>query len=244
MSAKRSDVALRELLPDLWPGLNVTDLNAVDWNAIRDKSTELADPLTIYALGLAIEEYALSKLPPDAPLRATLLKDALASFERVVVILRETTAWRERWPYLVSLALTARDRLANDEAAVRQAQTLRTELRLTEARGVLEQAYQRHPRSVTLQQALVEVLIDEAQLHPDKQQTLLAQALTKLEDEKKREPNFPTSTLLKLAELRETLGKEMEAAQAYREVIERSGNKIEKLKARSRLVVLQVRNPD
>ena len=172
------------------------------------------------------------------------MADALASFERVSVILRDASAWSERWPYLVSLSQTARDRLVNEESAVRQAKTLRAELRLTEARGVLEQARQRHPRSIILRQELVQALIDEAQLSPDKQQDLLVQALTQLEDEKTREPNLPTSTLFTLAELRERLGKEIEASQAYREVIDRSDNKTEKLKARSRLVVLQVRNPD
>ncbi len=244
VSAKRSDVALQELFSDLWPSLDVSDLKAVDWNVIRNKSLELTDPLTVYALGIATEEYALSNLPTDAPMRATLLTDSLASFERVSVILRDASAWSERWPYLVSLSQTARDRLVNEEAAVRQAKTLRAELRLTEARGVLEQARQRHPRSIILRQELVQALIDEAQLSPDKQQDLLAQALTQLEDEKTREPNLPTSTLFTLAELRERLGKEVEASQAYREVIDRSENKTEKLKARSRLVVLQVRNPD
>lgn len=246
VAAKRSDVALQELFTDLWPSVDVTDLKAVDWNLIRNKSAELTDPLTVYALGLATEEYAIFNLrtDADAPLKATLLSDSLASFERVSAMLRDISAWRERWPYLVSLSLAACDRLGNEESAVSQAKTLRAALRLTEARGVLEQAQQRHPRSITLRQELVQALMDEAQLSPGKEQDLLGEALTQLEDVKSKEPHLPTSTLFTLAELRERLGKEVEASQAYREVIDRSDNKVEKLKARSRLVVLQVRNPN
>jgi len=242
VAAKKSDVALQELLTDLWPNINASDLTLVDWNVIRDKAAELTDPLNLYALALAMEEYSVSVLPPDAPPRATLLKQALALFERSLSILTETSAWRERWPYLSALSEAGRDRLANEDAALRQAKLLRADLRLAEARNILEQARKRHPQSIKLQQELVQALIDEAQLSPDKQQALLTQALAQLEAEAQNESNIPTSTLLTLAELRERLGNVAEASQAYREIVARSDNQSERLKARSRLVVLQVRN--
>ncbi len=242
VSAKKSDAALQELLTDLWPSIDASDLQSVDWNAVWDKSAELADPLNLYALALAMEEYSVSVLPKDVPERATLLKHALAMFERAVAILNETSAWRERWPYLSALSEAGRDRLANEETALRHAKSLRADLRLSEARNVLEQARHRHPRSIKLREELVQALIDEAQLSPDKQEALLAQALAQLEADTQNESNIPTSILLTLAELRERLGKEAEASQAYREIAARSENQSERLKARSRLVVLQVRN--
>ena len=47
-----------------------------------------------------MEEYAIAKLPPGTALRGLLLRDALASYGRAAELLHETTAWRERWPYL------------------------------------------------------------------------------------------------------------------------------------------------
>lgn len=244
VSAKKPDIALTILLSDLWPELNLTDLGAVDWNAVRENAAKLPDPFTIYALGFATEEYAISNLQTDSTLRPTLLKNALAMFEQVSVILKTTAVWRERWPYLVSLAETGRERLIDEKAAVNQAKILRAELRLTEARGILEQAQKRHPQSALLLQEFFQALIDEAQVFPDKQQEVLAQALVQLEEAQKRDSELPTSALFALADLSERLGKEAEASRAYREVIERSDSKVEKLKARSRLVVLQAKLAD
>jgi hypothetical protein len=243
VTAGRPGDALRELLTLWWPESALSDLQKINWAQVRARASTSNDPLTLYALGLAVEEYALTEMR-DADIKTALLQDALADFDRASQILATTAAWRQRWPYLADLAQAGHDRLASDEAAIRRAQALRGELRFADARDVLEETQRRHQESTAVRQELIGALVDEAQTSTDERQELLGRALEQAETAKRTNADLPTPALMQLAELRERAGRTAEAEEAYREVVEKSADRSERLRARSRLAILGVRQEE
>ena len=241
ISAARPEAAVRQILTTWWPDLGDSFISTLDWNAVQEKARQLREPLTLYTLALAVEELAVTAEVPDKPGREKLLSMARLMEDQVAKHLETTSIWRERWPQLVSLNTAARERLASDQIYVKRAESLRNELRLSDSRKVLDQGLLRHPNSVALRGGLVQCLIDEAETDAEHRPELLARAISSLEQGATLSDTTGGATALLLADLNERLGRDGEAISWYREVSSKSTDATQKIKAKSRLAALRVR---
>lgn len=223
-------------------GMQQPALTASEWASLNEAAIQLSDPLELFAFGMAAEEYAVVSLPESSKLRESILKDAASAYVHASKLTDESNAWKERWPYLADMIRASSDRLSSDKSAILQAEVLRKAMRISEAREVISKSLQRHPDSVLLREQLILALIDNATVSPSRESELLKEALDTLETVKASSNEMPTSTLLILGELRERFGNPKSAADAYREVNQRSVVKQEQLKARSRLASILARS--
>lgn len=241
VAAQLPDLAMKELLTDLWPEMHFDNAQSLDWKDVQKKSKAIADPLSAYALGLVIEEFAVTQVATNPSLHVSLLKQALDLFDQSATTLGRTAIWRERWPYLQSLAQAGHDRLVSDESDIRRARSLKEQLRLTDARELLDKTRQRHPHSIRTRHIFAQLLIDEAQLSPQLSTALLSRATETLADIQNHGDDLSTEMMLELGEMYERVGNREGAVVAYRKVADHSENAVEKLKARSRIALMQIR---
>jgi hypothetical protein len=239
--AGQAEQALQLVVSSLAPDQDVRALTMDGWNRIVAQSSQLADPPDLFAFGRATEEFAVASLPADSALRSAMLKSAAEAYDRGSNLLNETTAWRERWPYLRDALAKSFRNVSSPEAASQEAESLRLQMQMEEARRVLNHAMKRHPRSGTLRDQLVQILLDEAEMTPSRRDELLEQAKQQLLASATNTAEIPTSDLLQLGQLQECLGQLNLAADTYQLVTAKSHDRAEQMKARSRLAVLRMR---
>lgn len=245
LSAKQPKLALKQFLVEWQPGVDAEDPEKINWTSVKQKATLVSDPLTMLALGKTVEEYAVVEIKNNNPAKQDLLSFSLNCFERADKMFKETTIWKERWPYLEGLITEARKRLVNEDFFIQRANELRKHLHITEARKVLEEAQGRHYKSVPIQEMLVVTLLDESQLNPVNAGETRSEALKQLVEARQKGLELSISTLLRMAELHEQAGDAPEAIKLYRQIIQKTNAGSEdQIRARSRMVVLIARSKD
>lgn len=242
LAANEPAAALRESLIPWRANLKLEDLPALDVKSIRESLLAESDPVRKSVAGLAIEEYAASMVTPSdnqlsrewLALAKELQKSAMQQFA-------DSSILPKTHPAEVEQNRRAVQRLTDPEFYLSQSRKLVSELRLNDARELLEAGSRRHPDSIPLREALVQTLIDEADLRPDQSVELMARAIEQLKVLTANPSQDSLGSELKLAELFERVQDEAGAQTLYRQVVERATDPRQQLLARSRLAVLQVR---
>jgi len=245
ISAQQPKLALKQFLAEWLPDADTDQFSKIDWNVIWQKAKLISDPLSLMAFGRTIEECAVNNVKEQDPLRQVLLSHSLASYEQADKMVKETTIWRERWPYLEGLISDSRARLLNEDYSIQKAENLRKQMQLTEARKILQDARERHLKSVPIREKLILTLLDESQMNTQQSIELQSKALNQLVDARKNGLQLSVGALLQLAELQEQSGKTQEAVVVYNEVFKKAEkDSADHIRARSRMAVLLARSAD
>lgn len=242
LAAHEPAAALREALLPGHAGLTVADLTTLDAKALRESLLSESDPIRKSVAALALEEYAASTATADDNQRPrawlVLAKELQQSASRQFA---DSSILPKTHPAEVELNRLAVQRLTEPEFYLAQSRTLISELRLNDARQLLDAGSRRHPDSIPLREALAQTLIDEADLRPNQSKELIARAIEQLQALTADTTQDPSNSLLKLAGLLERTNDETRAQTLYRQVADRASDPRQRLLARSRLAVLQVR---
>ena len=242
LAAHEPAAALREALLPGHAGLTVADLTTLDAKALRESLLSESDPIRKSVAALALEEYAASTATADDNQRPrawlVLAKELQQSASRQFA---DSSILPKTHPAEVELNRLAVQRLTEPEFYLAQSRTLISELRLNDARQLLDAGVRRHPDSIPLREALAQTLIDEADLRPNQSKELIARAIEQLQALTADTTQDPSNSLLKLAGLLERTNDETRAQTLYRQVADRASDPRQRLLARSRLAVLQVR---
>lgn len=241
VGADQPSTALRYALLPWYPQLDDQRLRTLPMTELTQHLSTLPDPLWLCVIGLAFEEYATHTLDPRSPQCRGYLKLSLALQQRAAEQLAGGSALNQRYPYLNGMIQSAQSRLSSSDYYLEAAMKLRQELRLTEARAVLQAGTRRHPAAAALVDVLVDTLIDEAHLDPDRATELTATALKQLEAALPGQTALPAETLLRLGQLRESAGQSAAAVAAYQQVLNAKPSSLQKAKAQSRLVLLKLK---
>lgn len=241
IGAEQYSVALRYALSKWYPDLTDEKLANLPVSDIQKSTSQINDPVLAFAVALAAEEYATRSLPATSKPCREYLTLALNLQRLAAQLLQQGAGQRERFPYLVQMTETAQSRLNSPDYYLNEAIRLRRELLLGEARTVLDAGTRRHPQARSLRDALIDTMIDEANLKPEKAEPLLTEALQRLEESLKKDQTAPAATLLTLGNLREKVGKPQAAVVAYEQTLRAKPSPEQQLKARSRLVLLKLK---
>tara|TARA_R110002111_G_C6005549_1_gene373810 strand:- start:6858 stop:9623 length:2766 start_codon:yes stop_codon:yes gene_type:complete len=244
VSANQPASALQTMLLKWYPSLRILKLDQINWIEVRTKYSESSDPLSSYALGAAIEEYAVVELNQDHSLRPMLLKEALACYEHSNKLISESILWRERWPYLEKLTIAGKNRLIDEKTALKIAISLRARLHIQEARETLQNSLKRHPESVLIREELIATLMDEAMLTPKNKSNILTQALDQLEQAKQKDGHLSAGSLVMLGDLQEQFARWDAATDSYRKLSALTNDRALKIKAESRLAIIMARTAE
>ena len=220
----------------------LADLTTLDAKALRESLMSESDPIRKSVAALALEEYAASTATADdnqrprawLALARELQQNAFQQFA-------DSSILPKTHPAEVELNRRAVQRLTEPEFYLAQSRTLISELRLNDARQLLDAGVRRHADSIPLREALAQTLIDEADLRPNQSKELIARAIEQLQALTADTTQDPSSSLMKLAGLLERTDDEARAQTLYRQVADRASDPRQRLLARSRLAVLQVR---
>lgn len=242
IGAEQPAFALRRALSPWYRDLNDVGLTTLSLDDVWKQSSENSDPLLTFALALASEEYATATLSSDSDQCRGFLSLARKLQDHAESLLNKSAGQRDRFPYLAQMIGAAQSRLMNPDYYLKEALGLRHDLRLAEARKVLDAGTRRHPQARSLRDALVDTLIDEANLKPEQSAPLIQEALRRLEESLKTDQLPPAETLLTLGNLRERTGSMQTAIEAYRKVLLVQPSPEQRLKAQSRLVLLKLKS--
>ncbi len=242
LAANEPAAAMREALLSWRAGLTEADLTRLDANSLRENLLSESDPIRKSITALALEEYAaltMTTADNQSP-RAwlTLAKDLQTNAFKQFAdssLLARTHAGE------VEMNRRAVERLADPQYYLAQSRTLVSELRLNDARLLLDAGLRRHPDSILLRESLAQTLIDEADLRPTQSGELIGRAIEQLEALTSDPARDTSGSLLKLAGLLERTKDEVRAKPLYLQVADRATDPRQKLLARSRLAVLQAR---
>jgi len=242
LAANEPAAALREALMPWRADLTVADLATLDVKSLRESLLTESDPIRKSIAGLAVEEYAASIVTAsDNWLPRAWLSLAKELQQSALKQFADSSILPKTHPAEVELNRRAVQRLTDPEFYLAPSRTLVSELRLNDARQLLEAGSRRHPDSIPLREALVQTLIDEADLRPNQSAELIARAIEQLKALTANPTQDALGSELKLAGLFERTKDDAGAQTRYRQVVERATDPRQRLLARSRLAVLQVR---
>ncbi|QDU17454.1 hypothetical protein CA11_52960 [Gimesia maris] len=244
IAAKQRESALHTMLKKWFPELKMSQLGQLDWSDVRKKYSDSNDPMSSYALGAALEEYAVTELNLDHQLHPILLKEALVCYKYSNELFESSILWRERWPFLKQLAVAGRDRLINENTALEHAIAFRASLHIQEARETLQDSLKRHPESILIREELIAILMDEAMLSPKNKTKILSQALEQIEQAKQTNGRLSAGSLAILGDLQEQFARWDAAAASYRKLAELTDDRSLKIKAESRLAIIMARTAE
>lgn len=239
LSAKQPKLALKQFLSEWLPDADTDQISKIDWKFIWEKVNLVSDPLSLMTIGQTLEECAVNEFKEEDPLRQELLTQSLRSYEKADKMIKETTIWKERWPYLEGMISESRARLLNEDYLIQKAGDLRKQMKLTEARMILEDARKRHLKSVPIREELILTLLDESQMSSNQSSELQSKALNQLLEVRKSGLELSIGALLRLAELQELSGNTQEAVVVYNEIIKKAAkDSKDQIRARSRIAVI------
>lgn len=241
IGAEQPGLALRRALRTWYPDLTNEGLETIALADVWKQASQTTNPLFAFSLALASEEYATAKLSPDSEQCRGFLDLATQLQKHAAELLQKSAGQRDTFPYLEQMIAAARSRLGSPEFFLQEAIRLRHDLRLAEARSVLDAGTRRHPQARSLRDALVETLIDEASLKPEQSVPLIQQALKRLDASLVTDKSPPAATLLTLGSLRERTGLMQAAVEAYQQVLQGQSSPEQRLRARSRLALLKLK---
>lgn len=242
LAANEPAAALRETLMPWRADLTVAGLATLDLKSLRESLLTESDPIRKSIAGLALEEYAASMVTTsDNRLPRAWLSLAKELQQSAMKQFADSAILPKTHPAEVELNRRAVQRLTDPEFYIASSRTLVSELRLNDARQLLEAGSRRHPDSISLREALAQTLIDEADLRPNQSVELIARAIEQLKALTTNSTQDASDSELKLAGLFERTKNEAGAQALYRQVADRATDPRQRLLARSRLAVLQVR---
>ncbi|WP_437193372.1 ATP-binding cassette domain-containing protein [Planctomicrobium sp. SH527] len=206
VQAGEAQVALAEFLNKTWPEIQGKPFGKLPWKQLSAKIDSLDDPYSLYALGLASEYTGVSVTDVDAVHTPQLLALAKKAFETAKQQYQDQAVWRHRYPYLKDSIEYAIVRISSVNETLKLAAELRREMRITDARKLLEDALLRQPSAIQLKLALIQLQIDESQTVPTQREQLLTRALQGLIEIDQSIDSESVATKFLLADVRERLG--------------------------------------
>ena len=141
--------------------LTPVDLQQADWTAIGSAVPKIESPLVGYALISSLEAYAKSIPSPTDPRRQALLRLVSLTLDRVTVLLG-SQSMQLRYPYLVTLAQEAKQRLGSADEHLAKSRQQRLRGDLEGAIATLSDGLRLHPDCQPLWQMLLEAEIERA----------------------------------------------------------------------------------
>jgi tetratricopeptide (TPR) repeat protein len=167
VAAGRSRAALLESLRMLVPEMLPADADERYVESAREDALVKAvgkaqSPLASFALGMALEGYAVSLGVEPTPRREMLLRQAVAAQARTAALL-ESLPTSSRYPYLLALQREAKSRLTAPESYCEEALKLRGKGDLAGACVKLEDGLKRHPRSGKLWDELLALQVAQVE---------------------------------------------------------------------------------
>jgi hypothetical protein len=235
------EVAVREAFKLSPAGVTVRKPDDLDPADVRVAAAAITDPLAAYALGLAVEEYATTKVPPGSARARALLAEAAAVQRRTQELLKKSPALRERYPQVELLTAQALERLTAPESYVAAARRLRKESQVPDAVRVVEEGLRRHPDEEALQEERILARLDEADLAPARPAAAVQKTVADAERASKDGVLKDARGLIALGEAHERLGQDAEALAAYRRALKARPSREDEIRARSRIAVLSAR---
>jgi hypothetical protein len=240
LAAREPAEALREALFPWRQDLTSKDLIELDLPALGKFLTAEIDPVRKSVVALAMEEFATSILPATATSSRDMLVLALEMQQSARRQFDDSSVLSKTHPAQLEMNRQALQRLTEPDVYLTQSRDLISDLRLSDARKLLTAGSRRHPDSMALREALVQTLIDEANLRPERADALIASAIEQLKVMTAGDGQGTTESCLKLAGLYERSRSDDLAQSLYRKVADQAGDARQRLLARSRLAVLQI----
>lgn len=241
VQAGDAQTALVEFIEKKWPEFTSPSIEKLPWKKLLANVELVDDPFELYAVGMAAEYTAISLTGTDTARADQLLSLAKTAFNRSNQQYRTQTAWRSRYPYLLGSIEQAIVRISNADETLKKAAELSREMRISDARHLLEDALLRQPSSQPLKVALIRLQIDESQAVPDQRDRLLSLALQGLIEIDQDGSDESVDLKFLLADVGERLGRFDLAATTYRKILDLKITDSQKVKARSRLALAELK---
>jgi hypothetical protein len=241
VAGNQPDVAALEALKLSTAKLNVATADELTDAKVRQAAAGIDDPLASYALALAVEEHAATKLKPGSASARALLAEAARLQTGIKGQLAKSPPLRERYPQVELLTAQAIERLTRPGSYVARARQLRVGAQATDAVRVIEEGLRRHPGERDLQQERILAKLDEAELSGSHDRELLRKVVAEAAKASKDGVLKDARGLIALGEAHERLGEYDDAIAAYRKALEAKPTEGDALRARVRISVLEAR---
>jgi tetratricopeptide (TPR) repeat protein len=241
LESKEPEAALREALklsPVKLRQRRLEDLAASD---IGQAAQAVRDPLGAFALALAMEEFAVTRLEQGSPEARALLGESLNAQRGAQDLLTKSRSLRELDPQLEVLVRQSLARLTQPGNYVAQASALRHQAQVAVAVRKVEEGLRRHPDDNDLKEQRILLKLDEADFAPGRGQQVVKGIVTEADRASKGGILRSAGSLIALGEAHERLEQVEQALDIYRRALNAAPLEEERLKASVRIAVLSAR---